>query len=72
MRLDRVAWAAGYRTVQAVTQSSELGGALREALTSAGPHFILAKVTLAEADVPRIPYPPAEIRDRFRAGVTRS
>lgn len=72
VRLDRVAWAAGYRTVQAVTQSSELGGALREALTSAGPHFILAKVTLAEADVPRIPYPPAEIRDRFRAGVTRS
>jgi phosphonopyruvate decarboxylase len=72
VRLDRLAWAAGYRTVQAVTQAAELGGAVRAARTSAGPHFVLAKVTTAEADVPRIPYPPHEIRDRFRAGVSRS
>jgi phosphonopyruvate decarboxylase/sulfopyruvate decarboxylase subunit beta len=72
VRLDRLAWAAGYRTVQAVTQAADLGGAVRAALTSRGPHFVLAKVTTAEADVPRIPYPPHEIRDRFRAGVARS
>jgi phosphonopyruvate decarboxylase len=72
VRLDRLAWAAGYRTVRAVTEASALAESVRDALASDGPHFVLVKVTAAEADVPRIPYPPFEIRDRFRAGLTRS
>ena len=39
------------------------------ALGRPGPHFVLVKVTTEEAAVPRIPYTPAAIRDRFRASV---
>jgi thiamine pyrophosphate-dependent acetolactate synthase large subunit-like protein len=67
VRLDRVAAAAGYRTVAAVTEAGDIEGAMRAALDADGPHFVLVKTTAAEADVPRIPYSPAEIRDRFRA-----
>jgi len=69
IRLDRLAEAAGYRTVAAVTAADEITQAVRTALDSAGPHFILAKVTTEEAPVPRIPYTPHELRDRFRANV---
>jgi len=70
VRLDRVAAAAGYRTSVAVTERAEIDGALRAALRSDGPHFILVKVTAEEAEVPRITHSPAEIRDRFRAALT--
>jgi phosphonopyruvate decarboxylase len=69
IRLDRLAEAAGYRTVAAVTAADEITRAVRTALDSPGPHFILVKVTTAEASVPRIPYTPHELRDRFRASV---
>lgn len=69
IRLDRLAEAAGYRTVIAVTEADEITQAVRTALESDGPHFILAKVTAEEAEVPRIPYTPHELRDRFRASV---
>jgi len=69
VRLDRVAAAAGYRTSVAVTDASEVEDAVHRALAVEGPHFLLAKVTTEEADVPRIPYSPAEIRDRFRASL---
>ena len=69
IRLDRLAEAAGYRTVAAVTAADEITQAVRTALGSFGPHFILVKVTTAEASVPRIPYTPHELRDRFRASV---
>jgi thiamine pyrophosphate-dependent acetolactate synthase large subunit-like protein len=71
VRLDRVAAAAGYRTVAAVTEPVAIEAAVRQALGADGPHFVLVKTTAAEADVPRIPYSPAEIRDRFRASVAR-
>jgi phosphonopyruvate decarboxylase len=67
IRLDRLAEAAGYRTVAAVTDADEMTQAVRTALDSDGPHFILAKVTAEEAEVPRIPYTPHQLRDRFRA-----
>jgi phosphonopyruvate decarboxylase/sulfopyruvate decarboxylase subunit beta len=67
IRLDRLAEAAGYRTVAAVTDADEITQAVRTALDSDGPHFILAKVTAEEAEVPRIPYTPHQLRDRFRA-----
>jgi phosphonopyruvate decarboxylase len=69
IRLDRMAEAAGYRTVAAVTEADEITQAVRTALDSDGPHFILAKVTAEEAEVPRIPYTPHQLRDRFRASV---
>jgi sulfopyruvate decarboxylase subunit beta len=69
IRLDRLAAAAGYRTVAAVTAADAITGAARAALESDGPHFILAKVTTEEASVPRIPYTPHELRDRFRASI---
>ena len=69
IRLDRLAEAAGYRTVAAVTAADEVTQAVRTALDRPGPHFILVKVTTAEASVPRIPYTPHELRDRFRASV---
>jgi hypothetical protein len=40
---------------------------VQTALDRDGPHFILAKVTAEEAEVPRIPYTPHQLRDRFRA-----
>jgi phosphonopyruvate decarboxylase len=69
IRLDRMAEAAGYRTVAAVTEADEITEAVRTALDSDGPHFILAKVTAEEAEAPRIPHTPHQLRDRFRASV---
>jgi phosphonopyruvate decarboxylase len=67
IRLDRLAEAAGYRTVAAVTDADAITQAVQTALDRDGPHFILAKVTAEEANVPRIPYTPHQLRDRFRA-----
>jgi phosphonopyruvate decarboxylase len=69
VRLDRMAAAAGFASSVAVTDPVSLEAALRDALSAAGPHFVLVKVTTEEADVPRIPYTPAVLRDRFRAAV---
>jgi phosphonopyruvate decarboxylase len=69
VRLDRLAAAAGYRSAVAVTAADDVEAAVHAAIASDGPHFVLAKVTAQEADVPRIPYTPAQIRDRFRASL---
>ena len=69
VRLDRLAAAVGFATATAVTEPWALESALRAALATDGPHFVLVKVTAEEADVPRIPYTPAVLRDRFRAAV---
>jgi thiamine pyrophosphate-dependent acetolactate synthase large subunit-like protein len=69
VRLDHLAAAAGYCTAVAVTEPDEIEAALRAGLGAAGPHFVLVKVTTEEADVPPIPFTPAEIRDRFRASL---
>lgn len=69
VRLDRLARAAGYRTVTAVTEADDIADAVRDGVASRGPHFVLAKVTTEEAMVARIPYTPHELRDRFRTAV---
>ena len=69
VRLDHLAAAAGFATAAAVTEPWALESALRAAVGTPGPHFVLVKVTAEEADVPRIPYTPAALRDRFRAAV---
>lgn len=71
VRLDRVARGAGYRTVAAVTGPDAVADAVRRALTTDGPHFVLAKVTSEDAEVPRIPHAPGAIRDRFRRSLMR-
>ncbi len=65
--LHRIARAAGYEKSVAVAGADELNAAVATALAGGGPHFILARVTAEEQPVPRIPYPPEEIRDRFRS-----
>jgi len=67
--LHRIARAAGYERSVAVAGADELGAAMTTALRGGGPSFILARVTAEEQPAPRIPYPPEEIRDRFRAGL---
>jgi sulfopyruvate decarboxylase subunit beta len=69
VRLDRLAAAAGYRSVVAVNDPEEVTGTLRAMLGTAGPHFLLVKVTPEEGDVPRIPHTPEALRDRFRSAV---
>jgi len=69
VRLDRVAAGAGFVSAVAVTAPLALERAVRSALATPGPHFILVKVTPEEAEVPRIPHPPIALRDRFRAAV---
>lgn len=70
VRLDRLASAAGYRTVAAVTDAAEITEAVASALAGDGPHFVLVKVSAEQTEAPRIPYTPDELRDRFRASVS--
>jgi hypothetical protein len=70
VRLDRIAAAAGYRTVAAVTDAADVTEAVGSALAGDGPHFILVKVTPEHAEAPRIPYTPNDLRDRFRASTS--
>jgi phosphonopyruvate decarboxylase len=65
--LHRIARAAGYERTTAVAGGDELRDAVAAALAGGGPSFILARVTGEERPAPRIPYPPEEIRDRFRS-----
>jgi phosphonopyruvate decarboxylase len=68
-RLDALAAAAGYGSTAAVTGADALRDATAAAMRGGGPSFILAKVTPEEQPAPRIPYPPEEIRDRFRGAL---
>ena len=72
VRLDALAAAAGYATTTALTEPAALRDAMEASKRHPGPHFILVKVTTEEQEVPRIPYPPATIRDRFRTSLQRS
>jgi phosphonopyruvate decarboxylase len=67
VRLDRLAAAAGFASAVAVSDPLGLETALKSVLAAPGPHFVLVKVTTEESEVPRIPYTPAALRDRFRA-----
>ena len=65
--LHHIARAAGYERAIAVAAADELRAAVAAAVAGGGPSFILARVTGEEQPAPRIPYPPEEIRDRFRS-----
>jgi phosphonopyruvate decarboxylase len=68
VRLDALARGAGI-AARAVTAPDALAAAIGEALGRSGPSLILAKVTALQAEAPRIPHAPREIRDRFRASL---
>jgi phosphonopyruvate decarboxylase len=68
-RLDVIAAASGYRSTAALTEAAGVADAVAAALRGDGPAFVLAKVTAEEREAPRIPYPPEEIRDRFRGAL---
>ncbi len=53
----------------AVAGADEIAAALRSALASPGPHFILVKVTIEEARRAAHPLRARAIRDRFRASL---
>ena len=69
VRLDAVAAAAGYASSVAAVTEEEIATHVARALATDGPHFILAKVTAEQADVPRIAHTPTQIRDRFKASL---
>jgi phosphonopyruvate decarboxylase len=69
VRLDAVAGACGYARAESVDTAADVARAVREALAADGPSFILARVSADERQVPRIPYTPEEIRDRFRRAI---
>ena len=69
-RLEAIAAASGYRSATAVADGPAVREAVAAALRDGGPAFVLARVTAAEQPAPRIPYPPEEIRDRFRRALT--
>ena len=68
--LHRIARGAGYPRAVAVADADELHAAVAAGLAGGGPSFVLARVNAEEQPVPRIPYPPEEIRDRFRSCLT--
>ena len=67
--LDAVAAACGYARAASVDSAAGVGHAVSAALAADGPSFILVRVTAEERPVPRIPYTPTEIRDRFRRAI---
>lgn len=67
--LDAVAAACGYARAESVDSAAGVESALHGALETDGPSFILARVSAEERPVPRIPYAPEEIRDRFRRAI---
>lgn len=66
VNLERVASAAGFRIAKRVGSTEGLHTAIKEALNSEGPSFILAKVERGEKDIPRVSYEPIHIKSRFK------
>jgi len=67
--LEAVAAACGYARAECIDTAARLSHAVSAALAADGPSFILVRVTAEEHPVPRIPYSPEQIRDRFRRAV---
>jgi sulfopyruvate decarboxylase beta subunit len=71
-RLDEIASAAGFRVVKRVNSSQDLHATIREALSSKGPSFVLAKIEKGEKEVPRVSYEPPYIKNRFKEAIKRA
>ena len=65
--LDEIAKSSGYPHVARAEHIEALEDALSDCATNPGPHLILVKAGIAPIEgIPRIPYPPTEIRNRFK------
>ena len=69
VRLDQVAKAAGYATVERVWEREDIMYEFKHMLANDGPHFLLIKVNEQIEDADRVALDPSEITKRFRAAV---
>lgn len=70
--LDEIAKSSGYPHVARTGDLETLEESLSDCDTTPGPHLILIKAGIAAVeDIPRIPHPPTEIRDRFKNQVSQ-
>ena len=61
------AGSCGYSSSSRVDDIEELETALLECARTPGPHFMLVKASIAPVKgIPRVSYPPTDIRDRFK------
>ena len=66
-KLVNVAKACGFRFAIEVRDGDSLKKALKKAYSIKGPSFILVKVEKGGLPVPRVPYSPEQIRERFKS-----
>lgn len=69
VRLDHVAKAAGYATVERVWEREDIMYEFKDMLANDGPHFLLIKVNEQIEDADRVALDPADITKRFREAV---
>ena len=69
VRLDHVARAAGYATVERVWEREDIMYEFKHMLANDGPHFLLIKVNEQIEDADRVALDPPELTKRFRTAV---
>ena len=69
VRLDHVAKAAGYATVERVWEREDIMYEFKDMLANDGPHFLLIKVNEQIEDADRVALDPADITKRFHEAV---
>ena len=69
VRLDHVAKAVGYVTIERVWEREDIVYEFKELLTHKGPSFLLIKVNEQIEDVDRVAVEPTDLTKRFRAAV---
>ncbi len=69
VRLDQVAKAAGYATVERVWEREDIVYEFKDMLKRDGPNFLLIKVNEQIEEAARVAPAPSEITRRFRAAV---
>lgn len=64
--LEKIAKASGFKTIRKVRSLEMLKEAVKIMLASDGPFFLLVKVEKGGELVPRVPYEPEVIKERFK------
>jgi sulfopyruvate decarboxylase beta subunit len=64
-KLEKMAAAAGYKTIKKVSDAGSLKNSVATLLESEGPVFILVKIEKGKKDVARISIAPEDIKKRF-------
>lgn len=72
VRLERLARASGYKTVEKVSKENELESKFRRCLKGEGPSFLLIKIEQQESKgIPRVSLMPEEINRRFKYSISK-